>query len=321
MQEKMNSRTLVSAENIPLELKILPHWVIWRYEESGGPKPKKVPYNPLTRGKAKSTDRSTWGDFDTTLAVYNHYKEYSGIGFVMTEGLGIVGIDVDGEVDLDLVDRFDSYSELTPSKNGLRIFIKSDCLLPTKKIGNFEFYQDKRFFTVTGERLSDATRIVDRSIEFEDFYNELLSEKAPVCAPAPKQIFTSGKAWYSGLSLGKILDTIWLYEKVKENKQRFEGTPVPRDKSDASWAEWHLAKCFAYHTRNLELTQALMLQSSMDKSKWAKNAGSGYSRLSVTCFNALNEVIGQYGSGAPNYRAKPKFVSNMNLQVLELQPI
>ncbi len=315
----MKNRTLVNKENIPTELKQLPQWVVWRYENAGGPKPKKVPYNPVTRGKASTKERSTWSDFETALAVYESYKEYNGIGIVLTADIGIVGIDLDGRIDLDLVDAFDSYSELTPSKNGLRIFIKADCPLTSNKLGGFEFYNDKRFFTVTGEALSECREIQDKGIEFEDFYNGLLSEKALVVV-APKQIFTSGKAWYNNLSLDKILDTIWLYEKVEENKQRFEGQQVARDNGDESWAEWHLAKCFAYHTRDLELTQALMLQSGMDKSKWSKNAGSGHSRIAVTCFNALNEIVERFGNAAPNYRAKP-VVSNMNLQSFELYPI
>ncbi len=315
------NRTVVNIENVPLELKLQPHWLLWKYEDSGGKKPKKVPYNPVTRGKASTTASNTWSDFETTLAVYNFYKEYNGIGFVLTSDLGIVGIDLDGEINLDLVDRFDSYSELTPSKNGLRIFIKADTELPTKRINNFEFYNDKRFFTVTGETLSECNNILDKSIEFEDFYNGLLSEKALGFVPdTPKQLFKSKRDWHSGLEMEEILKIIWKHEKCIENKLRFEGIYPARDKGDTSWTEWHLARCFAYHTRDYDLALALMYQSGLDKKKWARNSGAGHNRIEVTVYNALNEVMKQYGSVAPNYKKKV-IVSNMNLENFELYQI
>lgn len=316
------ARTLINPDNIPQELKDINHWVLWKYEDAGGKKPTKIPYNPVTRAKASTTAPTTWTAFETATLMYQHYKEYNGIGFVLDGSEGIIGIDIDGEINLELIDRFDSYSELTPSKNGCRIYIKADCQLAKKKIKNLEFYREKRFFTVTGDKLNEATSIFDKSIEFESFYQELVEslKNTAVAAPTVGQIFKSKKVWYSGLNFDEILTTIWDYEKCKDNKNRFDGFYPDGDNNDMSLTEWNLARCFAYHTRDYELTLALMYKSTLDKSKWSKQSGAGNTRVEVTVFNALKKVVEKYGDNAPNYRQK-KFVSNMNLDNIELFPI
>ena len=58
------------AGHVPEELRQLPQWVCWRYEERGG-KPTKVPYQPKGR-LASSTDPETWSRFDDVVAAYEN---------------------------------------------------------------------------------------------------------------------------------------------------------------------------------------------------------------------------------------------------------
>ena len=78
-------------ENIPAELKSLPRWVCWRFEQRGG-KATKVPYTPTGR-RAKSNDPATWAAFDECRAAHERGR-FDGIGFQL-DGSGIVGVDID----------------------------------------------------------------------------------------------------------------------------------------------------------------------------------------------------------------------------------
>src|SRR5690606_15959062 len=118
-------RTVKNIDNIPSELKALKQWVVWKYVEENGEK-TKVPFDAKNKKYASVNKPFTWSSFRESNMMYTHCKEFDGIGFVMTGKEGIVGIDIDGRIDEELIKMFDSYSELTPSGNGCRIFIKAD---------------------------------------------------------------------------------------------------------------------------------------------------------------------------------------------------
>ena len=129
-------------ENIPTELKVLNQWVVWRLEETDG-KWKKVPFNPSTQQCAKVNDPSTWSDFETVLKVYGSGGGYSGIGIVLTANDPYIGVDIDECIDpyteetsseaQKVIDICDSYTELSPSGKGIRIFFKGSLLIGGRK--------------------------------------------------------------------------------------------------------------------------------------------------------------------------------------------
>src|SRR5437016_1793199 len=77
----------VNQDGIPDDLKALPQWVCWRYQQrpdkKGSLKWTKPPINPRTGQLAKSTDASTWGTF---AEAFDHYQnqQLDGIGFVFS---------------------------------------------------------------------------------------------------------------------------------------------------------------------------------------------------------------------------------------------
>lgn len=123
----------VNPDGIPLELKAIPNWVGWRFEWREGrgiPKWDKPPYTP-GGPKAKSNDSSTWAAFDTAWSAYLA-GQYDGIGFQLG-GSGVVGIDLDDVIDsttgrvlvpwvADLINRADTFADLSPSDTGVKIF-------------------------------------------------------------------------------------------------------------------------------------------------------------------------------------------------------
>ncbi len=152
----------VDSYKIPTGLKSYPFWVCWKsIEVSGKKKPLKVPYDPKTGEAANVTKESTWGNFEQAFSVFNK-GGYSGIGVVFND-TGLAGIDLDdcrnpktGELKEwaeDIILFIGSYTEVSPSGTGVKIFVTTD----HKGIGfnnqkaGVEMYTTKRFFTVTGD--------------------------------------------------------------------------------------------------------------------------------------------------------------------------
>lgn len=142
---------VVNVENIPQEMKKLPNWVLWRYEERDGRK-TKIPYS-VTGARAKSNDPETWASFGEVVRLA---ERYDGIGFML--GMSpYVGVDVDHCLDTaekkmraeQLVRDCNTYAEISPSGTGLHIIGKAD-LEKGFRSGGIEVYPSGRYFTVTG---------------------------------------------------------------------------------------------------------------------------------------------------------------------------
>ena len=148
---------------IPDALKARPQWVLWkgvfRY-----PKWTKPPFQK-NGNNASCSDPSTWADFDTVEAAYRLDSGWDGYGFVLTVDDPFCGIDLDhvrdrasGKIEgwaLDLIRRFDSYTEVSPSGGGVRIFIKGSLPEKGKHGEKIEIYDRRRFLTTTGHRIED----------------------------------------------------------------------------------------------------------------------------------------------------------------------
>lgn len=93
------------------------------------------------------------------------------------------GIDLDGCFDetgvlagwaQDLVTRFDSYTELSPSGHGLHIIIRGKLPGRGRRKGSIEMYSEGRYFTVTGGLLEGAPLVIaERSEMLLAIYQEL----------------------------------------------------------------------------------------------------------------------------------------------------
>ena len=190
--------TTLYSNKIPAELKDFPQWVLWS-NESRNDKQTKVPYN-VNGTRASVTNPMSWSSFEEALAAYedalaDHQTNpdryggecrYSGIGFVLTRDDPFVGVDLDhcvtdGVIEdsaQSIVDRLDSYSEVTPSGEGLRIFIKGSLPQGGRKKGNTEMYESGRFLTVTGQHLEGTPgEINQRQEEIKAIHAEVFGEQ------------------------------------------------------------------------------------------------------------------------------------------------
>ena len=151
--------------NIPDDLKARPRWACWRAEwTSKRGKWDKIPVHPS--GYGLSTKRpDAWVSYDAAMAAYQaNPRGLAGVGYLMTGDAGVVGIDLDGCVAAntiapwaqEIVDAVASYTEISPSGNGLRIFTHGATSYDwTNHDTGIEVYagHTPRFLTVTGHRL------------------------------------------------------------------------------------------------------------------------------------------------------------------------
>jgi Family of unknown function (DUF5906) len=114
-----------------------PRWVVWRFEKKlDTDKPTKMPYQPQRpRARAKNNDPTTWSVLKIARHVYTATRRFDGIGLNLLDSI-IIAFDVDdcrdpitGHLDpwaADLVKRSGpSYTEITPSGTGIRIYGKT----------------------------------------------------------------------------------------------------------------------------------------------------------------------------------------------------
>ncbi len=161
--------------NIPREMRIFDRWLVWKYELTEDGKWTKVPYNARTGRKASSTNPGTWASFTDAIAAYRSEK-YDGIGFVPGPDIGIVGVDIDHCLDDNggitstaakkIAATFNSYTEMSPGSNGLRIFTRGRVEMGERKGGQrrdgVEVYPRGQYLTCTGHRIDGyAETIVD----------------------------------------------------------------------------------------------------------------------------------------------------------------
>jgi hypothetical protein len=121
-----------------IDLVPIPRWCAWRNEPRGD-KVTKVPYSGVGR-EAKSDDLTTWQLHDSAAALAETIVNGSGggVGFMLGEmnGVWVVGTDLDdcrnpstGEIEQwaqEVIDRFASYAEVSPSGTGVKIFSQTD---------------------------------------------------------------------------------------------------------------------------------------------------------------------------------------------------
>lgn len=152
---------------IPAELKSLDQWVSWRLELDRKKKWTKVPYIPGQLRHASSTNPNSWRSLSMALRdIEPGQKGRDGIGFVLTLDSRYVVIDLDHVVEDDridapaqeIIDRFGSYAELSPTGTGVHIWCTG--VLPDAenggRKGNVEMYSAGRFMTVTGRPIGGA---------------------------------------------------------------------------------------------------------------------------------------------------------------------
>jgi primase-polymerase (primpol)-like protein len=178
----------------PPELLEYKQWVLWRKAEVNG-RITKVPISPWS-GKAAACDKpQTWSTYRHVVYVLRRFR-CDGIGFVFTEADPFCGIDLDhcrqvnGTVApkaLEIIRRFGSYTELSPSGLGAHILIQAKLPAKGRRTERIEFYDSSRYFTMTGKHLSGTPfAIHNRQHELESLMAELFPAESSLSSAVPR---------------------------------------------------------------------------------------------------------------------------------------
>lgn len=179
----------VSPDGIPADLKDLNQWICWSLKNKSG-EWAKIPTKAGSLYAADATKPGNWSDFDHA-AYQVEIAHSSGLAFVFTEQDPFCGIDLDDCLHEDgslepwaraIVNQIGSYTEISPSCTGLKIFCRAK--LPEnarKKYGhvNVEIYDQKRFFCVTGQVWQGLAEIVDAQDAVDDLLATLYAGDVP----------------------------------------------------------------------------------------------------------------------------------------------
>lgn len=171
---------------VPALLKEIPRWLPWRYiPDPNRAKPRKVPHQIGGRF-ADTMQPAQWEAY--SIAVHALASgDYSGLGFLLEKP--VVGIDkdacvVNGVISVEaqlLIDDMCSYTEISPSGTGIRIFVTSTwCPGADQPQGlnrnGVELYFGKRFLTVTGNHVAGTPmELRDCTNQVRETYQALIS--------------------------------------------------------------------------------------------------------------------------------------------------
>ena len=271
-------------ESVPQELKSLPNWVGWKLETKNN-KPTKVPYS-RPGVNASTKDPKAWVSFNDVCNIISSKEK--GIGFVF-DGNGILGIDLDHCFNIDgtIISKFkdvlfalNSYTEVSPSGNGLHIFIKCKEIpyysrdLPTdehpegmehfgKKKNNLEIYSKVRYFTITGIKWNGCPPDI-KEYSVEEIYKvcDPILEISRDTKPTTPAVFMS-----TSLTDEKIIDIASKAQNSQKFNSLMSGSKSEYNNDDSA-ADMALASLLAFYSNDPNQIERIMRSSGLRRSKW-----------------------------------------------------
>ena len=274
-------------QNIPPELRDLTQWVCWKKEERNG-KFTKVPIRPADGRNADVTNPDYSTDFATALAACSQWKA-EGIGFVFTKGDPYVGIDFDNARDpktgqplpwaKDLLGRFKSYTENSVSGTGYHVFVKARLpsfqsgfrrpVLDSEVQGQVEIYTHFRFFTVTGDRVSQCRILLQ-----QEAVDELLSSLGIVLPQNQPEVPGLQSDFKEERTDEEIIAKIANSRSDNKFEDLFRGNLSPFGYPSQSEADLALCSLLARETRDPEAIERIFTLSKLgERDKWRKRPG------------------------------------------------
>lgn len=176
--------------SIPDELQQVSRWLLWRYDEHE----KKQPHSAKNLYKCDPNDPANWSTFAEAMSAFlRNGSRFDGVGFALGDDFAGVDLDdcrdpVSGVIEpwADHIIKFmDSYSEISPSQTGVKIFLRGRLSMEkprqdkvrTERGPGAELYDRKRYFTVTGLSLKETPATIEtRTTQVEELYGYMYSK-------------------------------------------------------------------------------------------------------------------------------------------------
>lgn len=291
-QTLLNSIEMVKR-NLPTNLREDGLFCLWKYiPDKDGKKPKKVPYNPLTKRAGDSSDKTTFASFEETIRAFD--DSFDGIGMGIFDGNSAIDIDdcfVNGKPDLraqDIISTMNCYYELSPSETGLHFYYKTHDFGydkdkyyinkrnrddPSKGLEVYISDTTSKFITVTGkgfnhcdmvDRTAEVQLILDKYMRGKDSTQASNIESKPVNLSDDEIIQIASNA-----SNGAKFRALW----------SGDSTGYPSE----SEADLALCNMLAFYTgRDPERMDRMFRQSGLIRSKWdRRQAGTTYGKITI----------------------------------------
>ncbi len=290
----------LSVDTIPDMLKTIPQFVVWRYECRDGDKPTKVPYSPLTIKHAAVNNPYTWSSFSAAMQHRNIDPATWGIGVVITPATGLVGLDLDHCLEpfsgdllpwaTEIVTAINSYTEISPSGEGLRIWVKGTLPAGRRRKDGLEMYDSGRYLTVTGAHLEGTPATIEERTEaVAALHASFFAQEAPVAAPATQ----STPVAQPSMSDQKLL------QKARSAKNGAQFTALyDRGEGTADDSANDLALCnfLAYWTgKDASRMDRMFRASKLYRPKWdKKHSGEGKTYGAMTIDEAISKTVNVY---------------------------
>ncbi|MDP1817445.1 MAG: DUF5906 domain-containing protein [Leadbetterella sp.] len=289
-------------DNIPQQLRSYPHWVCYKPIDKGEPKLAKMPYDPKTGRPAKANDPKTWGTFEQACKVAKNGK-YDGIGFEFFDDDPFTGVDLDHCVQNGvilpwaqaIINRLNSYSELSPSETGVHIYLEAIKPKGRCRKGDIEIYVSGRFLTITGNRLDNTPLTIEkRQEELDKIHAEVFGNHSS----KPTSKANQEPATTLSLSDGELINKAMSARNGAKFKALWNG-----DKSgygnDDSAADIALCEMLAFWTgKDHNRVDSLFRQSGLYQDpervkKWNERRGEQtYGDLTIS--NAIKGCVNVY---------------------------
>ncbi len=290
----------------PDELKELDQWVNWRkgYNPKQPDKPTKRPVSAHSGVVVDAHEPGNWATWEKALQrATMPNSDVNGVGFVLTEYDPFVGVDLDNCIDdagnvrpwaADIVRKLGSYTEVTPSRHGLRIFVRGSLPSHGRKRGNIEVYSEKRFLTVTGAHLSGTPATIEtRQAELTAFHRAIFGEACPVAQGTPQT------AQPLTMDDEELLAVMFRSRQGYKIKELWEGST--RGFPSPSEAALALCSHLSYYTGgDVERIDRLFRQSGLHGPKWDRKDGVFGTWGARTIRRVTSQMTGFYN---PTYRS------------------
>jgi P4 family phage/plasmid primase-like protien len=286
----------------------------------GKDRPDKLPYNPRTGQTAQCNNPDTFASFTDALITFNGGKAgYSGIGVGLFGNLAAV--DIDGcinpamkqisDLALDVVSTMKTYTEISPSGTGLRLFFfapdyqynKSRYYIKNSKAG-LEVYvagHTHRFVTVTGNVYGFPLPITDCSATLPLVLEKhmLRGKSTEIFDPAAElpeaRSFLTDEQVVEKIHKEKDQKFAVLYDSIPySSKEDRDALAQSVGLPSGSEADQSLCNKLAFYCgRDMEQMDRIFKQSGLMSNKWERDDYS-----TRTLKNAVCNCHAIYGTSA-----------------------
>lgn len=286
-------------KHVPAELKEVKQWVGYFTKPRADGGKNKYPVNPKTLTAAKCNDPTTWGTVEEAIASLGKIGQtrvqeghewktllgpLEGIGLELANGICGVDIDhaiTDGEPSrtlLDIVETMDSYTELSPSGEGVHVLFKGEIPEGRNKYNDVEMYQKGRFFTVTGNVFGMLKPLNERTAPAKKVHTKYLAE----AEKATTQEKVTAPAIPTSLSDVELLRKAMNAKNGDRFKALWSGD-ISGNNGDHSGADMALCNLLAYWTNgDAYRIDDLFRQSGLIREKWDRKTGNTtYGKMTI----------------------------------------